>query len=74
MALALIPLTRKPGWTLSGRLSSWLAIQTFIGLLLVSVAVYVAFAFNLNARQAEAITEKQSILVRLPMPKTTRGS
>ena len=65
MALALIPLTRKPGWTLSGRLSSWLAIQTFIGLLLVSVAVYVAFAFNLNARQAEAITEKQSILVRL---------
>ena len=65
MPLAPIPLTRKSGWTLSGRLSGWLAIQTFIGLLLVSVAVYVAFAFNLNARQAEAIKEKQAIVARL---------
>ena len=55
----------KPDWTLSGRLSSWLAIQSFIGLMLAAVAVYVTFAYNLNARQAEFIKEKQAIVERL---------
>ena len=55
----------KPNWTLSGRLSSWLALQTFIGLMLAAVAVYVTFAFNLNVRQTEFIAEKQAIVERL---------
>lgn len=49
-------------WSLDRRLSTWLAIQTFLGLTLVSAAVYIAIAFNLDTRQADALAQKQSIV------------
>ena len=52
-------------WSLDRRLSTWLAIQTFIGLALVSAAVYIAIAFNLDARQADSLAQKQSIVIHL---------
>lgn len=56
---------RHQKWSLDRRLSTWLAIQTFIGLTLVSAAVYIAIAFNLNTRQAQSLVQKQSIVAHL---------
>ena len=55
----------KGKWSLDRRLSTWLALQTFVGLTLVSVAVYIAIAFNLDARQAASLLQKQSIVTHL---------
>lgn len=52
-------------WSLSRRLSTWLAIQTFIGLALVSTAVYIATAFNLGARQADSLAQKQAVVTHM---------
>ncbi|OGB00805.1 MAG: two-component sensor histidine kinase [Burkholderiales bacterium RIFCSPHIGHO2_12_FULL_61_11] len=52
-------------WSLDRRLSTWFAIQTFLGLTLVSTAVYIAIAFNLDTRQADALAQKQSIVTHL---------
>ena len=52
-------------WSLSRRLSTWLAVQTFIGLALVSLAVYAVTTLNLEARQAESLVQKQGVVTHL---------
>ncbi|MEO5661548.1 MAG: heavy metal sensor histidine kinase [Polaromonas sp.] len=56
---------RNAKWSLSRRLSTWLAIQTFVGLALVSVTVYTATAFTHGARQAETLVQKKGVVVHL---------
>lgn len=43
----------------------WLAIQTFIGLVLVSVAVYIATAASLTTQQTEFLAQKQAVVTHL---------
>lgn len=61
-----------PVGSLGGRLSRWLAIQTFIGLAFVSLAVYFVTAMHLASSQAEALAEKQNLVIHLL--KETRGN
>ena len=53
---------QRATWSLDRRLSTWLAIQTFVGLALVSVAVYTATAFTLESRQADSLAQKQDVV------------
>ena len=52
-------------WSLSRRLSTWLAVQTFIGLALVSLAVYAVTTINLEERQADSLVQKQGVVTHL---------
>ena len=56
---------RNARWSLDRRLSTWLAIQTFVGLTLVSAAVYTTTAFTHRARQAETLVQKQTAVTHL---------
>lgn len=56
---------RKSAWSLGGRLSLWLAIQTVLGLASVSAAVYFATASDLAARQVESLAQKQALVLHL---------
>jgi two-component system heavy metal sensor histidine kinase CusS len=56
---------RKANWSLDRRLSTWFAIQTFIGLALVSFALYTTIAMNLQARQEVSLLQKQSVVTHL---------
>lgn len=47
------------------RLSLWLAIQSFVGLLIVSAAVYGATVYAFDSRQLEDLTQTQSLVLRL---------
>lgn len=58
--------------SLGGRLSRWLAIQTFVGLALVSLAVYLATAIHLDSRQTEALAQNQELIAHLV--RETRGN
>lgn len=58
--------------SLGGRLSGWLAVQTFVGLALVSLAVYLATAIHLDSRQAEALAQNQELIAHLL--QETRGN
>ncbi len=60
-------------WSLSRRLSTWLAIQTFIGLALVSAAVYIAIAFNLGFRQADSLAQMQAVVTHLLIEAQREG-
>ena len=51
--------------SLRGRLSRWLAIQTFVGLALVSLAVYSLTVADLRARQQEALRHKKDLVVHV---------
>lgn len=55
------PRVRDLGW----RLSWWLALQTFIGLGLVCLAVYAATSLSLRSRQQETLAQKQLVLRHL---------
>lgn len=44
------------------RLSWWLALQSLIGLLMICLIVYVAFALRVEERQVEALAQKQDQL------------
>lgn len=46
-------------------LSWWLAVQTFIGLGLVCIVVYVATSLNFSARQDEELRHKQEVIRHL---------
>lgn len=46
-------------------LSWWLAVQTFIGLGLVCIIVYVATSLNFSARQDEELRHKQEVIRHL---------
>jgi len=58
-------MTARPIHSLSGRLSVWLAIQTFVGLGLVSVAVYWLTTIDLRERQIETLTHKRELVEHL---------
>lgn len=45
-------------YSLGGKLSLWLALQTLAGLSAICVAVYIAIALGLQARQDQALDEK----------------
>lgn len=51
--------------SLSQRLSLWLAIQTLLGLVLMSLIVYLAISDHLNSRQKDALAEKQDLVQHL---------
>ncbi|MEO6280186.1 heavy metal sensor histidine kinase [Roseateles sp.] len=53
---------RKVPLALGQRLSLWLAGQTFLGLALVSVVVYVLTALDLDSRQAESLQQKRELI------------
>lgn len=57
--------------SLESRLSRWLAIQIFVGLALVSMAVYLATAVHLDSRQSEAMAQNQELIAHLV--QETRG-
>ena len=56
---------RSAAWSLGRRLSLWLAIQTIIGLTLVSIGVYFATASALASRQDEALVQKRALVTHL---------
>lgn len=53
-------------------LSWWLAVQTFIGLGLVCIIVYVATSLNFSARQDEELRHKQEVIRHLVDETTTQ--
>lgn len=48
--------------SLGGRLSTWLAIQTFAGLALVSVVVYLVVAWDMEQRQVDSLAHKRALV------------
>ena len=52
-------------------LSWWLAVQTFIGLGVVCVVVYVATSLNFSAKQTEELRHKQDVIRHLVREITT---
>lgn len=58
-------MTRRSRYALGRRLSWWLALQSLLGLLAVCVAVYVATALRLQARQGEMLADKQQQLLHI---------
>lgn len=48
--------------SLGGRLSTWLAIQTFAGLALVSVIVYQVVAWDMEQRQVDSLAHKRALV------------
>ena len=59
--------------SLGGRLSWWLALQTFVGLGTVSLAVYLVTASDLAARQTDQLTQKLPTLRHL-LEEVGRGA
>lgn len=53
-------MSRSRATSLGRRLSSWLALQSLVGLAAVCVVVYAVTDANLSARQLEAITQKET--------------
>ena len=51
--------------SLRARLSLWLAVQSFVGLGIVCLAVYLVTAHNLSARQIETLAQKEAIVRHL---------
>ncbi len=51
--------------SLGGRLSLWLAIQTFVGLGVVSLAVFLFIVDDLRQRQYEALLHKKELVVHV---------
>jgi two-component system heavy metal sensor histidine kinase CusS len=59
--------------SLGRRLSTWLALQSLAGLSVVCVAVYAVTHMNFEARQLEALTQKQTQVRHLLTEETQRG-
>jgi len=51
--------------SLRARLSLWLAVQSFVGLGVVCLVVYMVTAHNLNQRQIETLAQKEAIVRHL---------
>jgi len=51
-----------PPGSLGGRLSAWLAVQTFVGLAAVSAVVYLVVAWDLDQRQVDSLTHKRALV------------
>jgi len=58
-------MSARPIHSLGGRLSLWLAVQTFVGLGLVSLAVYLFTVVDLRARQSETLLHKKELVVHV---------
>lgn len=59
--------------SLGKRLSLWLAIQSFVGLALVSIAVYCVISSHLSNRRDQSIAEKQALVNHLVSETRGRG-
>jgi len=55
----------RPIRSLGGRLSLWLAVQTFVGLGFVSLVVYLFAVIDLRERQAETLLHKKDLVVHV---------
>ncbi|MDO9596154.1 MAG: heavy metal sensor histidine kinase [Azoarcus sp.] len=58
-------MTKRNPHSLGHWLSWWLAVQTFMGLGLVCIVVYVATSLNFSARQDEELRHKQEVIRHL---------
>jgi len=58
-------MSARPIHSLGGRLSLWLAVQTFVGLGLVSLVVYLFTVVDLRERQSETLLHKKDLVVHL---------
>ncbi len=56
---------RNAAWSLSRHLSAWLAVQIFVGLAMVSAAVYIATRSDLVSRQTELLAQMQALVMHL---------
>lgn len=63
---------KAPG-SLGQRLSMWLAIQSFVGLALVSVIVYCVISSHLSSRRDDSIAEKQALVHHLVSETRANG-
>ena len=66
-------MSRSRVGSLGRRLSTWLALQSLAGLSVVCVAVYAVTHVNLEARQIEALTQKQTQVRHLLTEEPLRG-
>ena len=66
-------MSRSRVGSLGRRLSTWLALQSLAGLSVVCVAVYAVTHVNLEARQIEALTQKQTQVRHLLTEEPQRG-
>ena len=55
----------KASRSLGQRLSMWLAIQSFVGLAIVSIIVYCVISSHLSNRRGDSIAEKQALVHHL---------
>lgn len=55
-------MSRPTAHSLGRRLSWWLALQTLVGLGTVCAVVYAVAAMSLSTRQAESLTQKQTLI------------
>lgn len=60
--------------SLSKRLSLWLAIQTLLGLVLMSLIVYLAISNHLDSRQKDALSEKRALVQHLAEEANQTGN
>ena len=67
------PNEQEPRRLSRAALSTWLALQSLAGLSVVCVAVYAVTHMNLEARQIEALTQKQTQVRHLLTEETQRG-
>lgn len=63
----------KTSGSLGQRLSMWLAIQSFVGLAVVSVIVYCVISVHLSSRRDDSIIEKQALVHHLVSETRTNG-
>ncbi len=66
-------MSRSRVGSLGRRLSIWLALQSLAGLSVVCVAVYAVTHMNFEARQIEALRQKQAQVRHLLTEETQRG-
>lgn len=66
-------MSRSRVGSLGRRLSTWLALQSLAGLSVVCVAVYAVTHMNFEARQIEALRQKQAQVRHLLTEETQRG-
>ncbi len=60
--------------SLGQRLSMWLAIQSFVGLALVSIIVYYVISSHLSNRRDDSIADKQALVYHLVSETRTNSS
>lgn len=63
----------KVSRSLGQRLSMWLAIQSFVGLAIVSIIVYCVISSHLSNRRDDSIAEKQALVLHLASETRVSG-